>query len=279
MPAKDERFDHDGLCLTAFLPGQPGQLHWLEPGRRYAVGRSPDADVCLDHASVSRIHLLLEDAGNGWLATDQVSKNGTRLDGRPIDRAVISSPGWLEAGGIPLLVRPAAAESGSAGRSGHDDGGVEPGPDWGTLNSDALDHAVRELARLSGCERAGLWQVLEDGGCRPVVQLGDAEPAPSMTAIRRAAIEGISEFCSDTDGALALAGSESISTGGIRALLAMPIFRGEQVIAVAYADSLKPGKLFTRHDADLLEAVIRQLRLILDTAWVRDNIHAIQRSL
>lgn len=277
MQARDEPRDDAGLSLTFFLPGQPGQTHRLEPGRRYALGRSPEADLCLDHASVSRIHLLLEDAGTGWRVTDQVSKNGTRLDGRPIDRAVISSPGWLEAGGIAMLVRPAAAEAHDSGRLAAGEG--ETAPERGGAKSDPLDRAVHEIARLSGCERAGVWTVLEDGRCRPLVQLGHSEPPPSMTAICRASTKGRSEFCSDTEGARALAGSESIATGGIRALLAMPIVRGEKAIAVAYADSLEPGRLFTRHDADLLEAITRQLALILATDRVQRHIQALKRRL
>lgn len=227
--------------------------------------------MVLDNTGVSRIHLLLEEAGDGWLVTDQVSKNGTRLDGRPVDRAVISSRGWLEAGGIPLLVEP-GRESADGRRSGADS-------DSGQLHSDPVARAVQDLARISGCERAGLWMVEEDGRFQFAIGLGSSEPAPSMTAINRAAKTGISEFCSDTDGARALAGSESISTGGIRALLALPVQRDGKVIAVAYAHSLDPGKLFTQHDADLLDAVVRQLALILDTGRVRGMIRSIRQSL
>lgn len=231
----------------------------------------------LDHSSVSRIHLLLEDAGEGWQVTDQVSKNGTRLDGRPIDRSVISSQGWLEAGGIPLLVK--LRQEPADGPDRPDGGQARSEPDSGKPHSDPVDRAVHDLARISGCERAGLWMVRVDDSLQLVARLGSPEPAPSMTAISRAATTGRSEFCSDTDGARALAGSESISSGGIRALFAMPILRDGKVVAVAYADSLEPGKLFTQHDADLLEAAVRQLTLILDTGRVRKMIRSIRESL
>lgn len=233
----------------------------------------------LDHASVSRIHLLLEEAEAGWLVTDQVSKNGTRLDGQPIDRAIISSRGWLEAGGIPVLVKPRQEPVADPRRPGGGEGPADSEPHPDTPSPDPLDRAVHDLARISGCERASLWMVRDDGRFQPVARLGPSEPAPSMTAIGRAASTGRSEFCSDTEGARALAASESILSGGIRALFALPVLRDEKVVAVAYADSLQPGKLFTQHDADLLNAATRQLTLILDTERVRKMIRSIRQGL
>ncbi len=233
----------------------------------------------LDHASVSRIHLLFEEAEAGWLVTDQVSKNGTRLDGHPVDRALISSQGWLEAGGIPLLVKPRQESAAHPRRPDSGENPAESEADPDTLSSDPLDRVVQDLARISGCERASLWMVRDDGRFQAVARLGRSEPAPSMTAIGQAASTGRSEFCSDTEGARALAASESISSGGIRALFALPVLRDERVVAVAYADSLQPGKLFTQHDADLLNAATRQLTLILDTGRVRRMIRSIRQSL
>lgn len=230
----------------------------------------------LDDPSVSRVHVVLEHTGDGWLAVDQVSKNGTRLDGRPIDRAVLPGRAWLEVGGIPLLIHSGGTSADEPGRS-NARAGVEPGAD--PSGSDALDRALGELARISGCERAGLWLVEEAGSLQPLTQLGEFDPAPSMTVIGRTAASGKSEFCSDTDGARALAGSESISKGGIRAFFAMPVLRDDKVVGVAYADSLAPGRIFTQHDADLLEAVVRQLALILETGRVRTMIRSIRQGL
>ena len=102
---------------------------------------------------------------------------------------------------------------------------------------------------------------------------------PSLTAIRRAFETGTSEYCSDTDGARALASSGSIARSGIRALLAIPVVRDSSVIAVVYADSLMPGKLFTEHDAALLEAAARQLALVVDSGRIRETIDSLRRDL
>lgn len=229
----------------------------------------------LDDASVSRSHLTLESTRAGWLAVDRVSKNGTRLDGRSVDRVEMPPRGWLEVGGVALLVE---LEDASAAETAAIDDRVPAEPETDS-DSDPLDRAVRELARISGCQRSGLWLVGGRREPRLLAHLGEFDPAPSMTVIGRAATSGQSEYCSDTEGARSLAASESISTGGIRAFFALPVFRGDNVVAVAYADSLAPGRVFTQHDADLLDAVTRQLALILETGRVRRMIRSIRAGL
>ncbi len=271
--------DPAGITLTAFLPGQPGKSIRLDRDRPYTMGRSPRADLTLDHAGVSRIHLVIEAVAAGWQVTDQVSKNGTRLDGRPIDRALLTSTAWLEVGGVPLLAHiPSADEEAPTVRR-------EPGPARRGEPSSAqslevtLDRSLSDVVRLSGCERAGLW--LADASGDPRLASGTTAfvTPPSLTAIRKAFETGTSEYCSDTDGARALASSGSIARSGIRALLAIPVVRDSAVIAVVYADSLMPGKLFTEHDAALLEAAARQLALVVDSGRIRETIDSLRRDL
>ena len=50
------------------------------------VGRSPDADVQLDDEAVSWNHLEIERRGQVLMATDLDSRNGTALNGEPLDR-------------------------------------------------------------------------------------------------------------------------------------------------------------------------------------------------
>jgi predicted component of type VI protein secretion system len=57
----------------------------LPPGRT-TVGRDPDADICLDDEAVSRHHLQIESRGGVLMATDLDSRNGTALNGEPLDR-------------------------------------------------------------------------------------------------------------------------------------------------------------------------------------------------
>ncbi len=55
-------------------------------GERTTVGRDPGADVCLDDEAVSWHHLEIEARGGVLMATDLDSRNGTALNGEPLDR-------------------------------------------------------------------------------------------------------------------------------------------------------------------------------------------------
>jgi predicted component of type VI protein secretion system len=56
------------------------------PSGRTVVGRDPDADVHIDDEAVSWNHLEIENRGGALMATDLDSRNGTALNGEPLDR-------------------------------------------------------------------------------------------------------------------------------------------------------------------------------------------------
>jgi len=53
---------------------------------RTVVGRDPEADVPLEDEAVSWHHLEIENRGGALMATDLDSRNGTALNGEPLDR-------------------------------------------------------------------------------------------------------------------------------------------------------------------------------------------------
>jgi predicted component of type VI protein secretion system len=53
---------------------------------RTVVGRDPEADICLDDDAVSWHHLEIENRNGVLMATDLDSRNGTALNGEPLDR-------------------------------------------------------------------------------------------------------------------------------------------------------------------------------------------------
>lgn len=55
-------------------------------GERTVVGRNPDAEIQLDDEAVSWDHLEIENRGGVLMATDLDSRNGTALNGEPLDR-------------------------------------------------------------------------------------------------------------------------------------------------------------------------------------------------
>jgi pSer/pThr/pTyr-binding forkhead associated (FHA) protein len=55
-------------------------------GERTIVGRDPEADVQIEDEAVSWNHLQIEVRGDVLMATDLDSRNGTALNGEPLDR-------------------------------------------------------------------------------------------------------------------------------------------------------------------------------------------------
>lgn len=53
---------------------------------RTVVGRDPEAQVHIDDDAVSWNHLEIENRGGALMATDLDSRNGTALNGEPLDR-------------------------------------------------------------------------------------------------------------------------------------------------------------------------------------------------
>jgi predicted component of type VI protein secretion system len=53
---------------------------------RTVVGRDPEAEVCIEDEAVSWNHLEIENRGGMLMATDLDSRNGTALNGEPLDR-------------------------------------------------------------------------------------------------------------------------------------------------------------------------------------------------
>jgi len=82
---------------------------------RTVVGRDPEADICIDDEAVSWNHLEIESRGGVLMATDLDSRNGTALNGEPLDRARRLRDGdTLIVGGHRLEVSDAAPGRGGA---------------------------------------------------------------------------------------------------------------------------------------------------------------------
>jgi pSer/pThr/pTyr-binding forkhead associated (FHA) protein len=69
---------------AAALRGADGQRYALV-GTATRIGRSPDNDIVLSDAKVSRHHAVITDDGSTFLMTDLGSANGVRVRGQRID--------------------------------------------------------------------------------------------------------------------------------------------------------------------------------------------------
>jgi predicted component of type VI protein secretion system len=70
-----------------WLTGEEGEPRSVPiAAERTLIGRDPDADVHIDDEAVSWNHVEIESRGGVLMATDLDSRNGTALNGDPLDR-------------------------------------------------------------------------------------------------------------------------------------------------------------------------------------------------
>jgi DNA-binding winged helix-turn-helix (wHTH) protein len=95
-----------GDVATSADRGREGQSYRIVAGDReislghgrHILGRAPDAAVVVDDHGVSRHHAKITIDANGAVLEDMESKNGTTLNGAPVDR-----PKRLEDGALIVL--------------------------------------------------------------------------------------------------------------------------------------------------------------------------------
>jgi pSer/pThr/pTyr-binding forkhead associated (FHA) protein len=105
--------------LVMVIGPTPGKEFSLD-GERRTAGRAEEADVSIDHASVSRLHCELINLGGGrWEVVDKDSSNGMRVNGMTLRRGIIEPGDALELGDVRLkfvkagkFFRPASSASG-----------------------------------------------------------------------------------------------------------------------------------------------------------------------
>lgn len=74
------------MDARVWLTGKGAEPRSFALAERTTVGRDPEADVCIDDEAVSWHHLEIETRGGVLMATDLDSRNGTALNGEPLDR-------------------------------------------------------------------------------------------------------------------------------------------------------------------------------------------------
>ncbi len=71
----------------------PGQTFDLVDRQRWVVGRSPECDVVLDVAAVSRRHVILNEEDGEFFVEDLGSRNGTLINNQPVHQRALLRDG------------------------------------------------------------------------------------------------------------------------------------------------------------------------------------------
>lgn len=263
--------------LTIHFSSRPARVLLLPDGRETVVGRDPDCEVVLDDDRVSRRHAILASDGSAWSVTDLGSKNGTLVDGMPLDSGFLKERSWLSFGG---LVARFEHFSGSVERVEEErlrrfttslelGRGLAPGMGLAEL----LPRVVASMLELTNAERGFLLLAGPEGRLEVAARSGLSwedlkaeEFGGSLGAVQRALSTGSPVVAADTRADAELGERASVIATGIRALLCVPVHALDRLIGVMYADSRQPGAAFTELDLEILEALAAQAGLAIAVA-------------
>jgi GAF domain-containing protein/FHA domain-containing protein len=276
--------------LTVHFPSRPARVLVLPDGRETVVGRDPECDVVLDDDRVSRRHAILVSDGAGWSITDLASKNGTLIDGLPVESGLLTGRSWLSFGG--LIVRfedlPGSLHQLDEERlqrwttSLELRRGLAPGMGLAEL----LPRVVASMLELTSAERGFLLLAGPEGDLEVVARSGlswedlqASEFGGSLGAVQRALTDGRPVVSTDTRSDAELGERASIADKGIRALLCVPVYALDRLIGVMYADSRKPGAAFTELDLDILEALAAQAGLAIAVARLDEELKGLAQRI
>jgi hypothetical protein len=83
----------------------PPARSWRLDCERLTIGRDPQSDVMVDDPSASRHHASLIRHGLSWTLVDEVSTNGTFVNGKRIQQASLQAGDRIAIGGTELMLR------------------------------------------------------------------------------------------------------------------------------------------------------------------------------
>lgn len=276
--------------LTIHFPTAAARELVLPDHGETVVGRGPECGVVVDDDRVSRRHAALAPGASGWTLTDLGSKNGTLVDGVPVQSAGLAAESWISFGG---LVARFEAGAGAAGASPEErlrrlttalDLRRELDPGLGL--DGLLSRVIASMLDLTGAER-GFLLLAGDGGDLEVAtrsglswdDLRAEEFSGSVSAVERVLATGEPVVSTDTHSDAELGARASIIAGGIRALLCVPVQALDRRLGVMYADSRRLGAAFTELDLEILEALAAQAGLAIAVARLDGELRGLARHI
>lgn len=272
--------------LTICFTTAPAREILLAEDGETIVGRGPECGVRVDDDRVSRRHAALTPGPCGWTVSDLGSKNGTLIDGVPAGPGRPAAQCWISFGGLitrfEVVREPAVAllEERRQRLTTALDGRRQLDPASGLQS--LLARVVASMQSLTNAERGFVLLTAEDGGLEMAARSGitwadlrAAEFGGSTGAVERALVGGRPVVSSDAWADAELGVRPSVVTGGIRALVCVPIQALDRQIGVLYADSRKPGAVFTELDLEILDALAAQAGLAIAASRLNGELRGL----
>lgn len=279
--------------LTAYVPDSAAITRTLGAGEALRIGRADDCGLVLAHPSISRTHAELRDGADHWLLADLGSKNGSFVDGAPIERTPLRQSCWLRFGDVHCefaMLDPAALAADATRWQERQRAATAYTVQLDALASTTstepapvrslLEASLGAMVELAGCERGfllidegGLYRVGAALGLAPV-QMAGAQFVGSLGAVSRAIGERRPVVFNEMGQDAWMDTRESVVRGGLRTLVCLPLLDGERVLGAIYADRRSAGPPLTTLDLQLLEAFAERTALWLSAHRARDALAA-----
>lgn len=261
--------------LTVFPPRAVSRYLLFPEGESRQIGRDPANDLVLEDPRVSARHAHLQWKSSRWALVDLSSKNGTFVNGMPVEDTPLADDDWISFGGLLSRFEVLSEEEERILEA-------ERRVRWETT-ADLRDRLAGEreprgvLRRLlesvldvTGADRGIVLLLGPTGDLQAEIAagfgdegLGGADFEGSLTAVARAIETGRPVVASDARGDAVLGKRPSIVELGIRALACVPLRVKARVLGVVYVDGRRPGGGFTDLDLEILEALADHASLVV----------------
>lgn len=273
--------------LVIHLRGEASQTHVLDDASRHHLGRDPGVDISIPHPSVSRRHAALERRDGLWHLLDLGSKNGTRIDGRPVRETPLDAPTWFSVGDVfcefqPLnataltRIRESVTTRRHSSAAWHARVNVRRGIN--ALLSDVLEGAID----IAQCRRGVLLIGIKSDSLdvaaafSPPGEAAAAAPEWSRTAVERALRERRPVYLSSQSDRAWLKNAASVVGQGLRSLACLPLLCSGRLLGVLYVDTDESTKVFDQLDVELLDAFAERAASALALADIEHALRVIE---
>ena len=274
--------------LVIHLPEAAALVRFVDDGAVAALGRAPECDLVLDHASVSRRHAELAHTGDHWRVRDLGSKNGVRIGGARVMEGRVASGQWFSVGDVFCEFEEVDPQQAQVAAQRADVRRANSRAWTQRIESarsrdELLAGLITAIVELAECRRGFLLagnpaQGLKVRACYHVTpdEITGTHFQGSSGAIGRALRERRPVFLTNAADQAWLKGRASIIGGGIRALASIPLVHEGRLLGVAYADSDEAGKVFTELDEEILAAFAEHAAIAITASGIGDSLESLE---
>jgi pSer/pThr/pTyr-binding forkhead associated (FHA) protein len=269
------------VIAEAFKPAR----HILIDSNPFIIGRTNDCHLVLQHTSVSKEHAQITFDGQTYFIKDSESKNGTLLNGEPINEVTLKENDLINIGSFELLFQLVRTDQVNKEMERNLTKLKSVLEFTKSINANKvvdsiLDEIMNALMSVTQADRGFLLLKNESGGLdlqRSQNISADEFRAEkfqiSRTAIQKAVEMRSPVVLSNAQDDSSFVNQTSIRDLGIKTLACIPIPAiSDEIIGLLYADSVKSEFEFTYVDVEILESLASNAGIAIENARVNNDI-------